>query len=46
VPQRILFTLKGAGAVTTGTAQLDSFGATPAQVNVPTIAEIVQAPSQ
>jgi hypothetical protein len=45
-PRRILFTLKGAGAVTTGTAQLDSFGTAPAQVNVPTIAEIVQAPSR
>ena len=45
-PQRILFTLHGAGAVTTGTAQLDAFGTTPAQVTVPTIGEVVQAPSQ
>jgi hypothetical protein len=43
-PTAIQFTLAGAGAVTTGTARLDSFGTAPAQVNVPTINQVVQAP--
>jgi hypothetical protein len=43
-PTRIQFTLHGAGAVTTGSARLDSFGTTPAQVSVPTIDQVVQAP--
>jgi hypothetical protein len=42
---RVLFTLSGPGAVTTGTAQLDAFGTTPAQVSVPTIDQVVQAPA-
>jgi hypothetical protein len=45
-PVRVLFTLRGTGAITTGTAQLDAFGTAPAQVSVPTIAEVVQAPAQ
>jgi hypothetical protein len=43
-PTKIQFTLRGAGAVTTGTASLDAFGTAPAQVSVPTIGEVVQAP--
>lgn len=43
-PTAVLFTLAGSGAVTTGTARLDSFGTAPAQVSVPTINQVVQAP--
>jgi hypothetical protein len=45
-PSKVLFTLKGAGPVTTGTASLEAFGTAPAQVTVPTIAEVVQAPAR
>ena len=41
-PARVLFTLAGAGPVTTGTAQLDSFGTAAPQVDVPTIDQVVQ----
>ena len=44
-PTAVQFTFAGSGAVTTGTARLDSFGAAPAQVSVPTIDEVVQAPA-
>lgn len=44
-PSAIQFTLTGAGAVTTGTARMDSFGTAPVQVNVPTIYQVVQAPA-
>jgi hypothetical protein len=43
-PSAVQFTLAGTGAVTTGTARLDSFGTAPAQVSVPTIDQVVQAP--
>lgn len=43
-PSAVQFTLAGSGPVTTGTARLDSFGVAPAQVTVPTISEVVQAP--
>jgi hypothetical protein len=43
-PSAVQFTLTGNGAVTTGTARLDSFGTAPAQVSVPTIDQVVQAP--
>lgn len=41
---QIDFTLSGPGAVTTGKVRLDSFGTAPAQVSVPTINEVEQAP--
>jgi len=44
-PTAVGFTLAGAGAVTTGTARLDSFGTTAPQVSVPTINQVVQAPA-
>ncbi len=43
-PAKVEFTLAGAGAVTTGSVRLDSFGTAPAQVSVPTINEVEQAP--
>ncbi|HXR73728.1 hypothetical protein [Actinocrinis sp.] len=43
-PTKIEFALAGAGAVTTGDVRLDSFGTAPAQVSVPTINEVEQAP--
>jgi hypothetical protein len=43
-PTAVQFTFTGSGAVTTGTARLDSFGVAPAQVSVPTINQVVQAP--
>jgi hypothetical protein len=45
-PTRVSFSLRGAGAVTTGTASLDAFGTAAPQVAVPTIADVVQAPAQ
>lgn len=45
VPTRIAFTLAGTGAVTTGDVSLDSFGTAAAQVSVPTINEVEQAPT-
>jgi hypothetical protein len=44
-PSAVQFTLAGAGPVITGTARLDSFGTAPAQVSVPTIDQVVQAPA-
>ncbi|MGH3417630.1 MAG: hypothetical protein ACRDSS_14260, partial [Actinocrinis sp.] len=43
-PTKVEFSLAGSGSVTTGTAALDSFGTVPAQVSVPTINDVVQAP--
>ncbi|HEU5355627.1 MAG TPA: hypothetical protein VFU65_14245 [Actinocrinis sp.] len=43
-PTKIQFTLAGGGPVTTGNVSLDSFGTAPAQVSVPTINEVEQAP--
>ncbi|HLK43995.1 MAG TPA: hypothetical protein VKV34_11685, partial [Thermoleophilia bacterium] len=44
-PSAVQFTLAGSGPVTTGTARLDSFGTAPAQVTVPTINDVVEAPA-
>ncbi|HZP53322.1 hypothetical protein [Actinocrinis sp.] len=44
-PTAVEFTLAGSGAVTTGDVRLDSFGTAPAQVSVPTIDEVEQAPA-
>jgi hypothetical protein len=44
LPTKIEFSLAGAGAVTSGDVRLDSFGTAPAQVSVPTINEVEQAP--
>ena len=43
-PTEVLFTLAGAGSVTTGTAKLDSFGTTPPNVSIPTIDQVAEAP--
>ena len=43
-PTKIEFALAGSGAVTTGDVRIDSFGTAPAQVSVPTINEVEQAP--
>jgi len=43
-PTEVLFTLAGGGAVTTGTAKLDSFGTAPPNVSIPTIDQVAEAP--
>lgn len=43
-PTEVLFTLAGAGSVTTGTAKLDSFGTAPPDVSIPTIDQVAEAP--
>lgn len=42
---KVLFTFTGPASVTTGSVLLDGFGTAPAQVTVPTIDEVVQAPA-
>ncbi|MBS2963320.1 hypothetical protein KGA66_09705 [Actinocrinis puniceicyclus] len=43
-PTKIEFALAGTGPVTTGSVRLDAFGTEAAQVSVPTINEVEQAP--